>query len=415
VTVTANRDDVLQTYRRHLSRGRAALAELSAAPLEVSSHDTRLVTPEGEEFLDCGGYGVFILGHCHPAVVEAVVRQVRSHPVHSGVLVEPVQARAAATLASVSPPGLESVRFANSGSEATEFALKLARLHGKRHIVTTANGFHGKTLGALSATSKRVYQDRFAPLLPGTVVPYGDAAAIKRVVAGRSDCCVILEPIQGEGGVVIPPPGYLADVCAICREHGALVIFDEIQVGLGRTGRWWAAERDGAVPDVMLVGKALSGGIVPVAAVVTTEELYRPFSEDPMLHSSTFAGSPIACAAAHAAIEAIRSEGVVERAAAVGAELLGRVQYIVRPFADELVREVRGAGLLIGIEFQDAGAVTETMLELLDRRVVVSHSHNAQSVLRLTPPAILTPADIDRVTIALADSLRAVSAVNPPV
>lgn len=411
MSVENDREAALQLYRRHVSKGRASLADLCAAPIEASSSGPRIRTPEGEEFLDCGGYGVFILGHCHPRVVEAVVRQAQSHPVHSGVLVEPVHARAAATLAGVAPDGLDSVRFVNSGSEATELALKVARLHGKRHIVSTRNGFHGKTLGALSATACGLYQDPFHPLLPHTQVEFGDAEDLERVLAGRDDCCVILEPIQGEGGVVIPPLGYLRDVASLCRRHDALLVFDEIQVGLGRTGRWWAAQRDeDAVPDVMLVGKGLSGGVVPVAAVVVRDDLYAPFSDDPLLHSSTFAGSPIATAAATAAIEAIRSEGVPERAATLGDEVMAAIRTVTEPYMDGLVREVRGEGLLLGIVLDDPSYAIEMLLELLQRRVLVNHSHNAQDVLRLTPPASLTAADVEYLSDALASSFQAVAA-----
>jgi putrescine aminotransferase len=409
-TATATRRDaVLATYRAHLSTGRASLAELMAAPLEERSAGCHILTPEGEDFLDCGGYGVFLLGHCHPAVVEAVVAQVRRHPIHSSVLIDPVQAGAAEALVGIAPPGLDAVRFTNSGSEATEVALKLARLHGKRQIVSMTNGFHGKTLGALSATANTIYQDPFTPLLPSATAAFGDAGDLERVLAGHDGCCVIVEPVQGEGGVVIPPAGYLRDVAELCRKYAALLIFDEIQVGMGRTGRWWASQREDATPDMLLVGKGLSGGVVPVAAVLAREAVYRPFSEDPVLHSSTFAGAPIAMAAARAAIEAIEAEGLVARAAALGMELLDRIIAIVAREAPDRVREVRGAGLLIGIEFVEPSLVIDAMLELLDQRVIVNHSFNAHAVLRLTPPAILVADDVERLLRALTVSLRAVA------
>jgi putrescine aminotransferase len=403
------REQALDAYRRHLSTGRASLAELMAAPLEVRSAGCHVYAADGADYLDCGGYGVFILGHCHPAVVEAVVRQVRCHPLHTSVLVDPVEAGAARALAAVTPPGLDSVRFTNSGSEATEVALKLARMHRKTHIVSAVNGFHGKTLGSLSATANATYQAPFRPLLDAATIPFGDAGALERAIAGREDCCVLLEPVQGEGGVVIPPAGYLRDAVELCRRHGALLVFDEIQAGLGRTGRWWACEHDGAVPDMLLVGKGLSGGVVPAAAVVANAAVYRPFSEDPVLHSSTFAGSPIAMAAAHAAIDTIAREGLVERADVLGRELLERVTAAAAQAAPRMVREVRGRGLLIGLELVEPSLVIEVMLELLERRVIVNHSFNAHAVLRLTPPALLQPADVTRLIEALTESLRAVA------
>jgi len=407
-----DRARIVEIYRRHLSVGRASLAEMMAAPLEVQSSGAYIRTPDAREILDCGGYGVFIVGHCHPRVVEAVVQQVRRHPMHTSVLVEPAQALAAQALVGVAPAGLDGVRFTNSGAEATEVALKLARMHGKRRIINASNGFHGKTLGALSATPSALYQRPFAPLFPSATAQFGDAEDLKRILQGHDDSCVIIEPIQGEGGVVVPPPGYLNDVVELCKRHDALLIFDEIQVGLGRTGRWWAAERDGATPDLMLVGKGLSGGVVPAAAVLATDQVYRPFSEDPVLHSSTFAGSPIAMAAARAAIETIREEDLVRRADELGTSLFEQLDALVAAEAKGLVREVRGAGLLIGIEFYDPSVVIDLMLELLDRDVLVNHSFNAHGVLRLTPPAVLQPTDVERLLEAMTAGLRAVAAVH---
>jgi putrescine aminotransferase len=404
-----DRAAIVEIYRRRISKGRASLSDLSAAPLELRSAGNTVFASDGSEFLDFGGYGVFILGHCHPAVVEAVVNQVRRHPLASNVLVDPLQATAAEALLGVLPDELDCLRFANSGAEAAEFALKLARRHGKRHIINATRGFHGKTLGALSATANPLYQEPFGPLFPSDTAVYGDPADLTRLLEGRDDCCVILEPIQGEAGVIIPPAGYLTEVAALCRQHDALLVFDEIQSGLGRTGHWWACERDGAVPDVMLIGKGLSGGVIPVAAVASRAEVYQPFSDDPMLHSSTFAGSPVACAAALAAIKAIAGEGLVKRAAVLGEQLLAAVNEVVAD-APTLVRDVRGAGLLIGIELAEPSLVTELMMELVGRQVIVNHSFNAHTVLRLTPSALLTTAQIEQFADALAASLRAVSA-----
>ncbi|MDQ3933007.1 MAG: aminotransferase class III-fold pyridoxal phosphate-dependent enzyme [Actinomycetota bacterium] len=410
--VYPDREAVQDVYRRHLSSGRATLCEVMGAPLEVRSSGAYVYAPDGTAYLNCGGYGVFIVGHCHPLVVEAVVDQARRHPIQTHALVEPVQAAAAEALLEVVPPELDSLRFTNSGAECTEAGLKMARLHGKKHIVTMRNGFHGKTLGALSATANPLYQDPFAPLLPSTAVPFGDAAALEAVIAGRDDCCVIVEPIQGEGGAVIPPPGYLSEVVALCRRHEAFVIFDEIQSGLGRTGRWWASQRDAdAIPDIMLVGKGLSGGVVPVGAVLARSAIYRPFGTDLALHSSTFAGSPIQTAAAHATIRAIESEGLVERARDLGAELLALAREIAHAEAADMVRDVRGEGLLIGIEFADPSLVVETMQELMQRRVIANNSVNAVGVLRLTPPAVLEPSDIERLGDALVGGFRAAAAV----
>lgn len=398
---------VLDGYRRHVSRGRARVAELTGGLVEVSSSGSTVVDSAGREYLDCGGYGVFLVGHRHPAVVAAVVEQVQRHPLATRLLLEPTVARAAATLASVTPEGLDYVHFVTSGAEATEAAIKLARAHGRRRLVATTGGFHGKTMGALGLTANETYQAPFRPLLPDVVhVPFGDADALGDALTPES--CVVVEPVQGEGGVVVPPAGYLAEVARRCSAAGAMLVLDEVQTGLGRLGSWWGADRDGVRPDVLLVGKGLSGGVVPVAAMVATAGAYRPFGDDPFLHTSTFAGSPIAMAAATAAVTTIRDEGLVERARVLGERLLGDLTAALAPCGGP-VREVRGAGLLIGIELADPGTALDLVLDLLERGVLVNHSLNAHGVVRLTPPAVLTDAEADRLVETVAAAARALA------
>ncbi|MDI1461123.1 aminotransferase class III-fold pyridoxal phosphate-dependent enzyme [Catellatospora sp. KI3] len=383
--------DVVTRTRKHLSSGRAALARLMGSVVEVRSEGAWVIDADGRRHLDFGGYGVFILGHCHPAVVAAVQHQVATHPLATRTLLEPVIAQAAEALAGIAPPGLDHVHFVNSGTEATEAALKLARAHGHHTLITTTGGFHGKTLGALSVTANPTYQDQFRPLLPDvTVVPFGDAAAMSAAIAaaGRA-ACVIIEPVQGEGGVIIPPPGYLTAVAAACAEHGAFLIVDEIQTGLGRLGSWWGIDTERVAPDVLLVGKGLSGGIIPVAAMLAGEQTYGPFNRDPFLHSSTFGGSPLAGAAALAAVRTMAAEDIPGRAARLGSRLLDGVRARAAAHGAGLVADVRGRGLLIGIEMADQRHLGELALALIDRGVLVSHSLNASRVIRLTPPAIL--------------------------
>ncbi|MCX4903563.1 aspartate aminotransferase family protein [Streptomyces sp. NBC_00878] len=399
-------------YREHLSVGRSVLGTVLGGMLETAADGAWIFTDDGRRYLDFGGYGVFILGHRHPAVTAAVHRQLDKHPLASRVFLEPVAARAAQALAARTPYGLDHVHFVNSGAEATETGLKLARAHGHTALVSTAGGYHGKTLGALSATANPKYQLPFRPLLPdSTVVPYGDADAMAPVLARLGDrACVIVEPVQGEGGVRVPPPGYLAEVGRLCRTYGAFLIVDEIQTGLGRLGTWWGMDGERVSPDVLLVGKGLSGGVVPVAAAVATAAAYRPFSRDPYLHTSTFAASPIACAAALAAVETLDREDIVGRAAALGDRLLADVRAVCAPYAGGLVREVRGRGLLIGLEFTADQAVGELILELVARGVLVNHSLNATRVLRLTPPAIAGEEEVRLFLAALAEALRVVAA-----
>lgn len=387
---------LLRLYKDHLGAGRASLAQMIGGRIEVSSEGAVIVTDDGTELLDCGGYGVFLLGHRHPTVVDAVSAQLNRHPMSSRILIEPTMATAAYDLARISPGPLQYVYFVNSGAEATETALKLARLSGKKSIICADGGFHGKTFGALSVTPRPQFQDPFRPLLPDvTVVPYGDAAAMERALAATPGSAVILEPIQGEGGVIIPPAGYLREVRELCDRHDSLLIIDEIQTGLGRTGRWWAHQADEVTPDIMLVGKGLSGGVVPVGAIVATAPVFAPFSRDPFVHTSTFGGSPLAMAAVSAAVTALESERLVERASSIGAEILERLRAIVAASGGGLIREVRGSGMLIGIECRTPPAAIELFLTMLEQNVVVNHSLNSHTVVRLTPPAVLNDSQLD--------------------
>ena len=407
MTATDISASVNQLCRTHYGTTRALLGNVLGGMAEIGSEGPWIDATDGRRYLDFGGYGVFLLGHRHPAVTAAVRRQLDVHPMSSRVFFEPVALRAAAALAETTPDDLSMVHFVNSGAEATEAALKLARANGKTSVISMHNGFHGKTLGALSVTAKDKYQDPFRPLLPDVAaVPFGDASALEAAlsaVAGRG--CVIVEPIQGEGGVQIPPAGYLREVAMLCRIYGAMLVIDEIQTGLGRLGSWWGIDAEGVVPDILLVGKGLSGGVVPIAAMVATPQAYAPFANDPYLHTSTFAASPLACAAATAAIEAMWAENLPRRAAALGDSLLSGLRQIVgaSPACDRIA--VRGRGLLIGVELSEPGAVGELFLSLVDRGVLANHSLNSSTVVRFTPPAIITDSEIEIFLEAFADAL----------
>lgn len=215
--------------------------------------------------------------------------------------------------------------------------------------------------------------------------------------------------MQGEGGAVLPPPGYLTQVQQLCAEHDAMFVLDEIQTGLGRLGTWWGADAEGLRPDVMLVGKNLSGGVIPVAAAIATPQAYAPFDKDPYLHTSTFAASPVAMAAAAAAVTAIHDENLVERARTLGEELMTRLHDALTPLLGNAVADIRGRGLLIGIEMRDEGAAGELVLNLLEAGLLVNHSLNAHRVVRLTPPAVLTPADLDWISRAFTSAATALA------
>ena len=405
---SAGRDLVLDRYHRHVNTSLARLGQLLDAPVEVRSAGTRVYGDDGREYLDCGGFGVFLLGHSHPVVVQAVRRQLDTHPLATRLFLNPQLAEAAAALAEVAPAGLQYVFLANSGAEAVEVGIKLARLSGKTRVVAMEGGFHGKTLGAVSVTGRPAYRDPFAPLLPGVeFVPFGDAGALDAALAtDGASTAVLLEPVQAEAGVILPSPGYLRSVREACTRAGAMLLLDEIQSGLGRLGAWWGADAEGVSPDVLLVGKILGGGVVPVGAVVATAEAFGPLNADPLLHSSTFAGSPLAAAAVTATVGVLRDEGLVERSHRLGPVVLDLVRDATERHCPGLVRDVRGRGLLVGIEFLSSDLATEFMMGLVERRVIPSYSLNCHRVLRLTPPAVLDDADLGWLAEAMTGAAR---------
>jgi putrescine aminotransferase len=399
-----DRTDVWRAYERHVNRGQARLARVLGLPVEARAAGSRVYDEAGTEYLDCGGYGVFLLGHRHPAVVAAVERQLHRMPLSTRLFLNDGLARAAEALAAVVPDGLDRIAFAVSGAEAVELALKIGRSTGRRRIVAMAGGFHGKTLGALSATARERYRAPFLPLLPAVDhVPFGDAGALAGALAGGPPATVIVEPVQAEGGVRVPPAGYLAAVRQACDAHGALLVVDEIQTGLGRTGRWWGVCRDGVRPDVLLIGKALGGGVVPAAAVAVSVAAYAALDDEPLLHSSTFAGNPLAAAAACATLEVIGREDIVRRSAWLGDTLCTGLRELTA--ASGVVVAVRGAGTLIGVEFTAGHRAALFLEEMLNEQVIVSYSLNADEVVRFTPPAILDEADVARVLAAAAAAL----------
>jgi putrescine aminotransferase len=406
-----NTDPVLARYRKHLSSGRAAIGEMFGGDVEVHAAGPWVRTSAGRELLNCGGYGVFITGARHPRVLAEVRAQLDRNPVATRLLLEPQVALAAEALAAVTPAGLDRVHFACGGTEAVEAALKLARANGRRHVVGMVDGYHGKTLGALSVTGRALFQTPFVPLLPGVShVPFGDALALADELSRHDDgtVCVVVEPVQGEAGVVVPPADYLGAVSALCRQHEALLVLDEVQTGLGRLGHWWGADRAGVVPDMLLAGKALGGGVMPVSALVASESVFGPFDRDPFIHTSTFSGAPLGMAAVRGALAAIEEDDLVARAGRLGAELLGELTRLSHDVFGDRVAEVRGAGLLIGVELSVDGLAGELLLELMAAGVIANHSLNSDRVLRLTPPAVLDDREVQFLLDAFESAAHAV-------
>lgn len=389
-------DKALEHSIKHLNP--AYGNKLSGAEGAVEFKDGGVFTYDnnGRRYLDClGGYGIFNVGHRHPKVVQAVKDQLDQVCLHSQELINPWSAHLAAQLASILPEGLEYSFFCNSGTEAVEGAIKLARLYtGKMNVISTKNAYHGVSMGALGATGREVFRKPFESLLNGFVhVPFGDAAAIEAAI-DEDTAAVILEPIQGEGGIYVPPEGYLAEVRRITRERGVLLILDEVQTGMGRTGRMFACEHENVVPDIICLAKALGGGVMPIGAFVSTAEIWNVLVPNPSIHNSTFGGNPMACTAASATIEVLLEENLPARAAVMGNYFMDELNNLKAEFP-QYIRDVRGKGLLIGLEFDNPDLRAEVQAELFYRGVLVAATMNSFRTIRLEPPLIITKAQVD--------------------
>ena len=342
----------------------------------------------GRKYIDCfSGIAVNNVGHCHPKVVEAIQRQAETLIHTSNLYYTEPQLRLAGLLHKVSG-GYQSF-FCNSGAEANEAAIKLVRkFTGKSEIIAAENSFHGRTLATLSATGQDKYKKAFKPLPVGFKhVPFGDAGAIKKRVSEKT-AAVLLEPIQGEGGVMVPPEGYLKEVAEICGEEGILLVLDEVQTGFGRTGEMFAWQGVGVKPDIFTLAKALGGGI-PIGAMLAKKEVMAAFK--PGDHASTFGGNPVTTAAAAAAIEVILKEGLVKRSRDMGRYLIQGLRRLKKTYP--FISEVRGRGLMIGLELNRPCQV------LVDRArekgLLLNCTHG--NVLRFTPPLVIEKEQIDTI------------------
>lgn len=391
---------------------RSHLAQTSDSPigLEISrAEGSWLYTRDGRRYLDfIAGIGVSALGHGHPTVLRAIEEQARRHlhvMVYGEYIIE-AQAKLAARLAELLPREISRVYFTNSGAEAIEGALKLARRHTRRPGFVAFDGaYHGDTMAALALMGNPVFRAPFEPL-PGPVrrLAYDDATALDAI--DSTIAAVVIEPAQAEGGVRIPSAGFIKALRERCDRAGALLIFDEVLTGFGRTGKLFALEHFGVVPDVVVLAKALGGGL-PLGAFCGRDQLIAELSHDPPLgHITTFGGHPLSCAAGLAALDVIVSERLPERAAKIGAELAARLRGLEAPE----ISSVRGLGLLIGLEFRDAAVAHRFVAHTLANGVVINWTLNAERVVRLAPPLTVAPEEIDFALEAMRRALDAVRA-----
>jgi len=427
INALINIDDALkltpkQSVENHINYGNAALANvLCMAGLGkkfVRAEGSHVWDSEGTKYLDyLAGYGALALGHNHPRILDALkkVDQLPNMLQSSLGLMAGALAR---SLAMITPGDLHRTFFCNSGAEAVEGALKLVRAAtGKPKIIYTRNSFHGKTMGALSVTGRENYQKPFFPLIPATEqIPFGDTEALGKSLQGEDVAAFIVEPIQGEGGIIVAPDGYLTEARRLCSKHDVLLIIDEVQTGFGRTGKMFACEHEGVGPDVLCVAKALGGGIMPIGAFITTDEIWKKAYGEPQkctLHSCTFGGNTWACAAGIAAIQVTVAEKIPEAVAEKGAYLACQLAALKEKY--KLLKEFRGKGFLVGIDFAEVTgdalkAISSHVENSLSReyfaglvagelfnkhKVITAYTLGNPSVIRLQIPLITKYEELD--------------------
>ena len=370
-----------------------------------------LIDGTGKRYLDAlAGVAVVSVGHCHPKLVKAITDQAHSLIHTSNIFHITLQEKLADRLCALS--GMENVFFCNSGCEANEAAIKLARLYGHKKgidvptIIVTEKSFHGRTMATLTATGSRKVQAGFEPLLAGFArVPYDDVGAVRQVAANNKNVVAMLvEPITGEGGIHIPEDNYLRELRAICDQNGWLLMLDEVQTGIGRTGRWFGHQHWGVLPDVMPLAKGLGGG-VPIGACLAAGTAAKLF--EPGKHGSTFGGNPLACAASLAVLEILDEEHLVENAASTGEYLMARLRDELS--GSEGIRQIRGKGLMIGIELdRNCG---ELVTQALERGLIINVT--ADTVVRLVPPLSFRVEHADLLASTLVPLIKTFLAGSP--
>jgi len=374
------------------------LKRLGLDCIAVKAEGATITDSSGNVYIDCnGGYGLFNLGHNHPDIVRGLIDQLNKKELFTKPFITEVQVRLAEKLAEIAPEGLTCSFVCNSGSEAIDSAMKLARLHkGKKEIITAFNSFHGYTFGALSASGIPSFKKLFEPMVPGIVhVPFGDISALKKAINSNT-AAILLEPIQHEAGVFLPPDKYFQEVRAICDEKGIIFILDEIKTGLGKTGRMFACEHFDIVPDILVIGKSLGGGLMPVGALIAKKKLWRKFGLSFPMSASSFAGNTLTSCVALTTIEILQEGNVIEDCEKKGVFLLNKLKTQVDKHPN-IIKSVNGLGLLIGVETGQPQKAVGLTREMIRQGVLTAPAFGSPTVLMIEPPLIISGDQIQKV------------------
>ena len=413
--------ETVESYEKYYNRGfigyRKSVTEAGQfAALEWSGQGSLLYDLLGREYIDClGGYGIFSAGVNHPKIVKAVTDQMQRMALNSQELLEPWRAALSRVLAEVTPGDLQNSFFINNGTDAIEGAIKLTRLYTKRNtFISTIGGFHGKSMGSLSLMGKASFREPFLHGLQDVrFVPYGDADALQYEferceAVGVHIAGVVLEPVQGEAGGVVPPPDFLPRARELCTQYGALLIADEIQTGMGRTGKMWGVDHWNVVPDIMCVGKSIGGGVMPLSAFISSAKIWEVMIPNPIIHSTTFGGNPLACAAGLAAIQVTLEEDLPGQAAAKGEFLLRELGCLQQKYP-QVLEDAHGKGLLIGMEFPVQEIGWQVASGLFKRGVLVAGTYSRAQVIRIEPALGIPMELLQEMLNRLEDTFREVA------
>jgi putrescine aminotransferase len=413
--------ETVESYEKYYNRGfigyRKSVTEAGQfAALEWSGQGSLLYDLLGREYIDClGGYGIFSAGVNHPKIVKAVTDQMQRMALNSQELLEPWRAALSKILAEVTPGDLQNSFFINNGTDAIEGAIKLTRLYTKRNtFISTIGGFHGKSMGSLSLMGKASFRQPFLSGLQDVrFVPYGDADALEDEfqrceAVGVQIAGVVLEPVQGEAGGVVPPPDYFPRARELCTLYGALFIADEIQTGMGRTGTLWGVDHWNVVPDIMCVGKSIGGGVMPLSAFISTASVWEVMIPNPIIHSTTFGGNPLACAAGLAAIQVTLEEDLPGQAAQKGEFLLRELGCLQQKYP-QVLKDAHGKGLLIGMEFPVQEIGWKVASGLFKRGVLVAGTYSKAQVIRIEPALGIPMELLSEMLMRLEDTFRDVA------
>jgi len=419
--------DTVDNFNFYYNRGyleyRKSVIEMRDNPaLEWAGEGSTFQDLAGRTYIDClGGYGIYSAGIRHPKVVKAVADQLARMPLSSQELLDPLRGALAELLGEITPGDLQYSFFINNGTDAVEGAIKLARIFtGKTNFISSLRGFHGKSCGSLSLLGRWEYREPFLPLLPGIhFVEFGDAEAVedelyKADQTGKGIAAVIMEPIQGEAGAIVPPDDFWPRIRKACDEYGTLLIADEVQTGLGRTGKLFGVDHWGVVPDIMCLGKAIGGGVMPLSAFISTPKIWSVLESNPFIHSSTFGGNPLACAAGIAAINVTLEEDLPGQAAKKGKKLMGSLIRLKMRF-DRIIHNVGGRGLLLGIEFANTELGYKVVSGLFRRGVLVAGTLTNSKVVRIEPALNIPDKLLEQVVDALEDTLKEVDEAMPDI